>query len=126
ASFLSNEGLRSGRVRLVRRPDDPTRFREIEGTPDWVLEVVSDSSVEKDTEQLRDAYHRAGIPEYWLIDARGNNLVFQILHWPNNGPVAAPVKAGWQRSKVFSRDFRLTRAADEFGGWEYPLEVRKP
>jgi Uma2 family endonuclease len=36
---------------------------ELEGTPDWVLEVVSQSSVAKDTKWLRESYHKAGIPE---------------------------------------------------------------
>jgi len=124
ASFLSRDTIRSGRARLVPRKGKPDRYREIEGTPDWVLEVISDSSVEKDTERLRTAYHKAGIPEYWLIDARGEEIVFTILHWRKSGYAAAPVKDGWQRSKVFDREFRLTRRRDEFGLWEYTLEVR--
>jgi Uma2 family endonuclease len=94
------------------------------GTPDWVLEVVSDSSVEKDTEQLREAYHRAGIPEYWLIDAWGDKIDFTILIHRKPGYGAAQVKNNWQRSKVFGRDFCLTRKEDEFGLWEYTLALR--
>jgi Uma2 family endonuclease len=124
ASFCSGESLRSGRVRLVPREGKPGRYREIEGTPDWVLEVLSDSSVQKDTERLRVAYHAAGIPEYWLIDARGEEIVFTILHWRKNGYAAAPVKDGWQRSKVFGREFHFVRRPDEFGLWEHTLEVR--
>src|SRR5262249_45124584 len=73
------DSIQSGRVRLVPSESRPNRFQELEGTPDWVLEVVSDSSVGKDTRRLLAAYHRAGIPEYWLIDARGDTVVFQIL-----------------------------------------------
>jgi Uma2 family endonuclease len=124
ASFLSRETIRSGRARVVPREGQEGRFREIEGTPDWVLEVISDNSVAKDTEMLRRAYHAAGIPEYWLIDARGEDILFTILHRRKTGYAAAPVKDGWQRSKVFGRDFRLTRQCDEFGLWEYTLEVR--
>jgi Uma2 family endonuclease len=124
ASFLSFETIRSGRARLVPREGKPGRYKEIEGTPDWVLEVISDSSVEKDTEKLRTAYHAAGIPEYWLIDARGEDIVFTILLWRKSGYAAAPVKDGWQRSKVFGRSFRLARQRDEVGLWEYTLEVR--
>ena len=32
------------------------------------LEVVSSSSVRKDTVDLRDRYYKAGILEYWLVD----------------------------------------------------------
>jgi len=124
ASFLSWETIRTGRARLVPRAAMEGSYSEIRGTPDWVLEVVSDSSVQKDTEKLRVAYHAAGIPEYWLIDARGEKIIFTILHWRKSRYAAAAVKNGWQRSKVFGREFRLTRLRDEFGLWEYTLEVR--
>jgi Uma2 family endonuclease len=124
ASFLSRKTIQSGRARLVPREGKPGRYKEIEGTPDWVLEVISDSSVQKDTEALRTAYHAAGIPEYWLIDARGEEIVFTILLWRKAGYATASVKDGWQRSKVFGRSFRLTRRQDEFGLWEYTLEVK--
>jgi Uma2 family endonuclease len=89
-----------------------------------VLEVLSDSSVVKDTRQLREAYHRAGIPEYWLVDARDEDINFQILYRRKRGYAAAPVRDGWQASRVFGRSFRLGRQRDEFGLWEYTLEVR--
>ena len=75
------------------------KYREIEGTPDWVLEVISESSVRKDTEQLRTAYHRAGISEYWLIDALGEEIIFQILNHRKNGYAATPIREGWLRSR---------------------------
>lgn len=36
-----------------------TRGVEVVGFPDWLLEIVSDSSVFKDKQQLRHAYHEA-------------------------------------------------------------------
>jgi Uma2 family endonuclease len=91
-----------------------------------VLEVISESSVTKDKTRLREAYHKAGIPEYWLIDARDDKkLSFQILIRRKNGYAAAtPDADGWQRSKVFGRAFRLDRVLDEFGLWDYTLHVR--
>jgi Uma2 family endonuclease len=124
ASLLSYKSLRSGKVQIVERDDDPSRYREFVGSPDWVLEVISDSSVEKDTERLMSAYHRAGISEYWLIDARGEEIEFTIYHWRKAGYVTAPNQESWQKSKVFGGEFRLTRERDEFGYWEYTLEVR--
>ncbi len=124
AVFLSRESIDSRRVRLVPRKGAEHLYRELEGTPDWVLEVVSDGSVRKDTVRLREAYHRAGIPEYWLVDGRKDELSFQILQHRKNGYVVAPRRDGWQRSKVFARSFRLERSLDEFGLWEYRLHVR--
>jgi Uma2 family endonuclease len=123
-TFVSWETLDSGRARLVPREGEQGRYTELEGTPDWLMEIVSDSSVQKDTERLRAAYHRAGVREYWLIDARGDDIAFQILSWRKTGYVAAPNRDGWQRSKVFGRSFRLVRERDRRGFWEYTLEVR--
>jgi Uma2 family endonuclease len=124
ASLLLWKSLEQNRVRLVPRPNQPGRFREIEGSPDWLLEVLSDSSVEKDTELLRRAYHRAGVREYWLIDVRGEEIVFQILLWRKKGFVAAPNQDGWQRSQIFGREFRLVRKRTRMNLWDYSLEVR--
>jgi Uma2 family endonuclease len=124
ALFVLRESLQTGRVRLVPRKGKEGQYVEVEGTPDWVLEVVSESSVHKDTARLREAYHRAGIPEYWLIDARGEEVVFQVLHRRKGGYTAAAVRDGWQRSRVFDRSFRLERQRDDLGLWEYTLQVR--
>jgi Uma2 family endonuclease len=122
--FFTGKSLQAERVRLVPREGEEGTYRELEGTPDWVMEVVSDSSVEKDTERLRRAYHKAGVPEYWLIDARGEQISFQILYWRKTGYAAAPVRDGWQRSRVFGRAFRLERQRDALGLWEYTLHVQ--
>lgn len=124
AFFFSHDTLHAGRIRLVPRKNERGQFIEIEGTPDWVLEVVSDSSVQKETTQLREAYHRVGIPEYWLIDARGDEIAFQILQHRKNGYAAVPQRDGWLRSRIFGRSFRLERQRDALGLWEYTLHVQ--
>jgi Uma2 family endonuclease len=97
---------------------------EMEGAPDMVLEVVSDSSVHKDTQQLRGDYWEAGIREYWLVDARGDSLVFDILRHTPKGYRATPKKDGWMKSNVFEKSFRLTQKINEHGDPEYTLEAR--
>jgi hypothetical protein len=52
--FVSSETLKSGRLRLVEGVKGGCV--ESEGTPDMVLEVVSESSVEKDTVILHNLY----------------------------------------------------------------------
>jgi Uma2 family endonuclease len=123
-TFALAKSLRSGYVRFVPRAGEHSQYIEIEGTPDWVMEVASDSSVGKDTQQLHAAYHRAGIREYWLIDARGDEIVFLILYGRKTGYRATPVKDGWQQSRVFGRSFRLERQHDVLGFWEYTLQVQ--
>src|SRR5262249_44175136 len=68
ASYVSWASLEAGRVRAVPSETEQGDFTELEGSLDWVLEIVSPSSVQKDTRRLREVYHRAGVIEYWLID----------------------------------------------------------
>ena len=116
---VSFGALKAGRVRYIKRQD---RIVEIEGSPDLMVEIVSDSSVGKVTKDLRNAYHAAEIREYWLIDARGEEIEFQILHRHTAGYKRAALAGGWQKSRVFRRRFRLTRTLDRAGVWKYKLE----
>lgn len=125
ALFVRWETFDAGRARLVEREGAAGQYVEVEGTPDWVLEVVSLSSVTKDTVNLRQAYHRAGISEYWLVDARGEEVDFQVLLFREARYVAAPRKAGWQKSRVFDRWFRLERERGRRGLWRYTLRARE-
>ncbi len=122
ALFVSYDAVSSGRVRWVEGTEEG--YVEIEGTPDMVLEIVSKSSVRKDTATLRELYRRAGIREYWLVDARGESPQFDILRHTTEGYVAAESKEGWRRSEVFGREFRLTQQTDPLGHPQYTLEVR--
>jgi Uma2 family endonuclease len=126
ALLVTWDTSRAGRIRLVPRSEPESDFIEIEGTPDWVLEIVSDSSVAKDTRRLRQGYHRAGIPEYWLIDARGEEIDFQILLREESDYAAVPGgRGGWLESRLFGRRFRLTRERNEVGRWTYTLAAKR-
>jgi Uma2 family endonuclease len=124
--FVSTTSIQQGQVRVVEG-----RARghvELEGAPDMVLEVVSDSSVEKDTVILRKAYAEAGIREYWLVDAREPPLSFGILRRTERGYVASRKRAGWLRSEVFDRWFRLTQqpGADGFPVFTLDVQTQRP
>lgn len=114
--------LESGRATFIVRAGVR---RAVQGTPDWILEVLSTSSVKKDKVTSREDYHCARIPEYWLVDARGEDLEFQILQWKEDGYVSAAKKGGWLVSKVFGHRFRLTRSRDRLGLWLYTLEAQR-
>ena len=106
------------------RKDRRGQYVEIQGSPDWVLEVVSQSSVAKDTLELPVLYHRAQIGEYWLVDARGVEISFQILVRGQSAYEAIKPRAGWTRSPLFQRRFRLTRRLNRLGRWTYTLEMK--
>ena len=123
---LFQESLRESRVHLrswsARNPD---RLTEIEGPVDLVVEVVSDSSVGKDTKRLPHLYAQAGVPELWIADARGEALRFDI-HTFKDGVYTRvrPNVGGWIRSPRLDASFRLVRRRDPFTGWAYTLERR--
>ncbi len=120
--FVANASFEDGTVRLVEGAKQG--YIELEGSPDMVLEVVSDSSVKKDFELLRVAYWKAGIREYWLVDARGEKLDFQILKLTSKG--YSPIRAvgGWIKSAVFRKSFRLVATKNHLGHPDFELQVR--
>jgi Uma2 family endonuclease len=124
--FISFDTLDTGRARLVEAAsNDPDSFVEVEGATDLVVEIVSDSSVNKDTKRLPQAYFDAGVRELWLVDARKKKLYFQIRHRGESAFVAAAAsKDGFQRSDVFQCAFRLERHRHARGHWVYQLHTR--
>lgn len=124
---VSHDGLSSGRVRLVPAQSMKSkRYVELEGGPDLVVEVLSDSSVEKDRERLYKQYFEAGVHEYWLTDARRDELEFVIHHRGKSGFRRAPRdKQGFQRSKVLGASYRFEREADQNDTWFYTLRQRE-
>ncbi|MDW8366226.1 MAG: Uma2 family endonuclease [Abditibacteriales bacterium] len=122
ALFVSYDAVRGGRVRWVEGAEEG--YVEVEGTPDMVLEIISKTSVRKDTITLRELYWRAGVREYWLVDARGASPQFDILRHTAEGYVAAEAREGWLRSEVFGREFQLTQHPDPLGQPQYALAAR--
>lgn len=123
AMFVSWESFDSNRVRLVPAKKEDG-FDELEGSPDIVAEILSPSSATKDLKKLRGLYWLAGIPEYWLIDARSEKLDFQILRASSKDYEVVAPKAGWHNSAVFGKSFRLSRKKDRVGTWLYRLEIK--
>jgi Uma2 family endonuclease len=122
ALFVSYSSFRSRRVRLVKGREEG--FTELIGVPDLVIEVVSASSEDKDTEWLMKSFWEAGIPEYWLIDARYEPLQFDIFRRTAKGYSPARKQGGWLKSGAMGRSFRLTQGVNALGQPEYTLSVR--
>lgn len=92
--------------------------------PDLVIEIVSPSSEDKDTEWLQKYYWEAGIPEYWLIDARKPPLTFDIFRHSLRGYTAARKSGGWIKSGVLGKSFRLAEETNGMGHPDYTLQVK--
>lgn len=99
---------------------------EVHGRPDVVVEIVSNSSVKKDKVLLIQSYFAAGIPEYWLIDARNGRLDFTIFHRGDSEfQPAIPDQDGFHTSTIFGRTFSLERYPDPIGEDAYRLLSKK-
>ncbi|NLE40102.1 MAG: Uma2 family endonuclease, partial [Pirellulaceae bacterium] len=121
--FVSHEAIDLGRAVLVPKAGgQPGRFVEIEGPADLVVEIVSDTSVNKDTKRLPAAFFRAGVREFWLADARGDEPTL-VLHRPGEAgfePIPRDPE-GFQTSPVLQRRFRLAATRDRRGNWAFDL-----
>jgi len=121
--LVLRETLDTGRARFV--PTRKGRSGSVEGAPDLVVEIMSDSSVQKDTLRLPRLYARAGVPELWIADCRGDRVRFEIHTLLENGYAVIEADAdGWVRSPLLGRSFRLVRWTAPPFPWRYRLEHR--
>lgn len=118
------ETLDSGRLRYIPAASgEPDRYIEMEGAPDVVVEVVSNSSERKDLVRLPPLYAAAGIPELWLVDVRKKAILFEIRALgPDGYETVQPDVKGWRASPRLGRRFRLVRKEVRPGRWIYRLE----
>ena len=121
--FVSWAAFESGRVTLTRRKQRRDEFIEIVGIPDLVVEILSDSTIRKDKVRLRAAYERAGIPEYWIVDARGDRILFQILTLEEGAYQVSALADQPQPSRVLGARFALGRARNRLGRFTYTLAI---
>jgi Uma2 family endonuclease len=124
---VSFDRLKSGAVKLTTATSKSGVGARIiiQGAPDLVAEIVSDSSVTKDTQRLPAAYFAAGVREYWLVDARGETLTFQIQRRGKSGFQAVRAAAdGFVPSAVLGRKYRLSRHRGPDGDWLYDLDKK--
>lgn len=123
ALFISWASYESGLVKLIPTVDEED-YIELEGSADWVTEILSPSSEKKDTEKLMRLYHLAKVKEYWLIDAREPKIRFSPFAWQPEGYQLIEAKGGWYPSGVFGKSFRWQRKKNRINEWTYLLEAR--
>ena len=122
------ESLRSGRVKYAPATNQLSEddMLEVEGGPGVVVEILSPGSVEKDKTLLPPAYFKAGVREYWLVDALEKQLSFQIQKRGRKGfETVVPDAKGFAHSDVLNQSFRLKRRKGPVDyTWIYNLEHR--
>jgi Uma2 family endonuclease len=121
---ITYHALEDGRVRLISKSSgDPDRYVEVEGGSDLVVEIVSDSSEAKDMRRLPGAFFKAGVREFWLVDARGEAVDF-VIHrrGVESFRETEEGRDGYQRSDVLEADCRLERSRHARGHRMYRLQ----
>ncbi len=53
--------------------------KKIQGTPDLVVEILSESSVDNDRVVKKELYRRSGVPEYWVVDPDDHTVEQYVL-----------------------------------------------
>jgi Uma2 family endonuclease len=110
--------LRVAPFELKLQPDGPSREPDLMflqkdhldrltperviGSPDLIIEIVSNDSVHRDRVDKFDEYEAGGVPEYWIIDNRPQRQRAQFYQLTPNGQYQAiPIEAdGIYRSAV--------------------------
>jgi Uma2 family endonuclease len=123
--FISTATIEEKRVKFAAGKRRGAIATRILGSPDIAIEIVSASSEDVDTEWLMSAYHNAGIVEYWVIDARREDIQFDIYKHGKKGYAIARKQDGWSKSIVLGRSFRLTQTSAKLGFPIFRLEVRQ-
>lgn len=116
----------AGKIREVPSGRKVGRTPELEGAPDLVVEVLSDSSEKKDRERLPPLYARAGVSELWLVDVRKRDRIdfeVQVLG-PEGYALQRPDVDGWAFSPVLGLEVRLLRSTGPRGLPHYELQHR--
>jgi Uma2 family endonuclease len=118
--FARWSSLEGGDLRV-----NPERSVEALGRPDMALEVVSASSQRKDLVEHVTDYAMAGISEYWIADARHDEISFRILVLGADGTYvdSTPDADGWARSPIWQRSFRIRRLPPRAGFHDFTLEM---
>jgi len=114
---VPDESRPSGQWEVVFKPDigiirddNPAAWRDTEqhsyaGVCDMIVEELSDSTtaeVRRDTEEKREGYARAGVREYFILDAKDRNMHFFRLGAAGNYDQIEPDAEGVIRSQVLS------------------------
>ncbi len=120
---FSHEALHAGSVRFVG--GETGMQTELVGSPEIVIEIVSESSEAKDTEWTMSAYFDAEIAEYWVFDVRDeDDLRFDIFKRGKKEFVAVKKPGGWVKSAFLGKSFRLTQTEGDDGNPDFTLNVR--
>ena len=77
--------------------------RHVIGAPDWIVEVLSPSTRNRDMVTKRALYKRAGVREYWMVDIEGEVVIIHEFSKTNNPSIkliSEPIPVGIYDGKL--------------------------
>lgn len=84
---LLNDQNENDKIDTVVQPDitvicDLSKLDEqgCNGAPDWVIEILSKSTAEKDLKEKFKLYEHAGVQEYWIVHPREGTILAYSLN----------------------------------------------
>jgi Uma2 family endonuclease len=54
-------------------------YRGCNGAPDWIIEILSQSTAQKDLNEKFDLYQNAGVKEYWIVHPEEGTILVYLL-----------------------------------------------
>jgi len=83
---------------------DPDKIQDdgIHGAPDFVVEVLSDSTAYKDMTAKKQLYERSGVREYWIVNPESNSVFPYVLSGGRYGPTTEILKGEPVKSSVLT------------------------
>jgi Uma2 family endonuclease len=117
--FYSHASKSSGRVKIT----DGDATTEVLGSPELIVEVVSNSSSKKDEQILPVKYYQAGVMEYWIVDSR-KSPVMTIMKRGKQGFITSSSQDGWHHSEVLAAQCRLVLSPADAATTDVSLEMR--
>ena len=102
----------------------PLNLRSLSDFRRWAL---SDDFPERGRVDYRWPTLNAEVPEFWLVDSRGDELLFQIhRRGKSQFEPVSPDNDGFQMSNVMACKYRLEREWDEeLERWEFDLVEKR-
>lgn len=58
---------------------DKIDHRGCNGAPDWIIEILSQSTAQKDLTEKFDLYQNSGVKEYWIVHPNEGTIIPYIL-----------------------------------------------
>lgn len=86
--------------------------KKIVGSPELVIEILSETTAARDESLKRDLYQRVGVPEYWIVDPQANEV--RVYRLNPDGVYGTPES---YRDRIEFRTERLHAVVDLAQVW---------